>query len=237
MKRLISSTPKVALISDLHIDSWEAQDITEFLEKLNSLDVDLIVSAGDTSNSWLLTNWFLREIQKPFFGIKGNHDYYGQKLEFCGHRTDDGKIVATTLWTSLKDQAVAQAFMTYLNDGKNIIGVTSQDVHRIHEISVVYLKQWMNSAKLIVTHHGPTRLSIHGKFKAYPDYINGLFANLNREMEDLVLDCPAPLWYHGHTHEEIDYTLEGTRVVCHPLGYKGERYKRMIDYEPLVITL
>jgi Icc-related predicted phosphoesterase len=30
---------------------------------------------------------------------------------------------------------------------------------------------------------------------------------------------PVALWIHGHTHESMDYTLAGTRVVCNPRGY------------------
>ena len=27
------------------------------------------------------------------------------------------------------------------------------------------------------------------------------------------------LWMHGHTHEDFDYVLGETRVVCNPRGY------------------
>jgi len=27
------------------------------------------------------------------------------------------------------------------------------------------------------------------------------------------------LWTHGHTHEEFDYMVGTTRVVCNPRGY------------------
>jgi pyruvate carboxylase len=30
---------------------------------------------------------------------------------------------------------------------------------------------------------------------------------------------PVKLWIHGHTHESMDYELNGTRVVCNPRGY------------------
>ena len=33
----------------------------------------------------------------------------------------------------------------------------------------------------------------------------------------------AGLWIHGHTHTLFDYCVRGTRVVCNPRGYPGER--------------
>jgi len=27
------------------------------------------------------------------------------------------------------------------------------------------------------------------------------------------------LWLHGHTHNNFDYNVNGTRVVCNPMGY------------------
>jgi hypothetical protein len=32
------------------------------------------------------------------------------------------------------------------------------------------------------------------------------------------------LWTHGHTHEDFDYMVGETRIVCNPRGY--------IKYEP-----
>ena len=31
------------------------------------------------------------------------------------------------------------------------------------------------------------------------------------------------LWVHGHTHDEFDYKIGITRVVCNPRGYPKEK--------------
>jgi hypothetical protein len=30
------------------------------------------------------------------------------------------------------------------------------------------------------------------------------------------------LWCHGHMHENCDYMLNGTRIICNPRGYYTE---------------
>jgi hypothetical protein len=42
------------------------------------------------------------------------------------------------------------------------------------------------------------------------------------DLSEFILDRPAiKLWTHGHTHEEFDYMIGDTRVVCNPRGYIG----------------
>jgi len=39
-------------------------------------------------------------------------------------------------------------------------------------------------------------------------------------LDQFILDRPGiKLWTHGHTHEDFDYMLGSTRVVCNPRGY------------------
>lgn len=48
------------------------------------------------------------------------------------------------------------------------------------------------------------------------------------DLIDFILDRPQiKLWTHGHTHEQFDYMLGTTRVVCNPRGYDG--YEDMAD--------
>ena len=45
-----------------------------------------------------------------------------------------------------------------------------------------------------------------------------IFSNL----DNFILDNPQiKLWTHGHTHEDFDYRIGSTRVVCNPRGYDG----------------
>lgn len=66
---------------------------------------------------------------------------------------------------------------------------------------------------VVVTHHLPHRRSINPMFDHHP--LNPAFAS---HMPDLVC-APVDLWIHGHTHCSVDYTTDGTRVLCNPRGY------------------
>lgn len=68
---------------------------------------------------------------------------------------------------------------------------------------------------VIVTHHCPNQQSIPPQFrtgdasKFSPVYASDL----------RYLGGRAALWIHGHVHESCDYDMQGTRVVCNPMGY------------------
>jgi len=71
---------------------------------------------------------------------------------------------------------------------------------------------------VVVGHHSPSKFSTHPKYKdekvtngAYSSDLNEFILN-NRQIK---------LWTHGHTHEEFDYMIGTTRVVCNPRGYDG----------------
>lgn len=68
---------------------------------------------------------------------------------------------------------------------------------------------------VVVTHHCPDIRSIPPQFrmgdasKFSPAYASDLTH----------LGGQAALWIHGHVHESCDYDMQGTRVVCNPMGY------------------
>lgn len=67
---------------------------------------------------------------------------------------------------------------------------------------------------VVITHHAPSRKSIHPRFADSP--LNACFVS---DAEHLIDGSRARLWIHGHTHDSFDYVLNGTRVVCNPRGY------------------
>lgn len=67
---------------------------------------------------------------------------------------------------------------------------------------------------VVVTHHAPSRRSIHPRFVG--SLLNACFIS---DAEHLVDGDRAQWWIHGHTHDSFDYVLNGTRVVCNPRGY------------------
>lgn len=71
---------------------------------------------------------------------------------------------------------------------------------------------WVNT--VVVTHHLPHPSSVSPRFKGGP--LSPAFAS---DLSELVENCGAALWVHGHTHDSFDYQAGSTRIVCNPKGY------------------
>jgi len=67
---------------------------------------------------------------------------------------------------------------------------------------------------VVITHHAPSRHSIHPRFAA--SLLNACFVS---DAAHLLHADRVSLWIHGHTHDSFDYCVNGTRVICNPRGY------------------
>lgn len=71
---------------------------------------------------------------------------------------------------------------------------------------------------IVVGHHSPSKLSTHPKYKN-EKVMNGAYSS---DLNEFILNNrQIKLWTHGHTHEEFDYMIGTTRIVCNPRGYHG----------------
>jgi hypothetical protein len=97
---------------------------------------------------------------------------------------------------------------------------TPEDAVEDHKQMLGYLKVMLEGKHdqkfVVVGHHAPSKLSTH------PRYADELIMNggYSSDLSEFILDHPQiKLWTHGHTHEEFDYMIGTTRVVCNPRGY------------------
>jgi Icc-related predicted phosphoesterase len=69
---------------------------------------------------------------------------------------------------------------------------------------------------VVVGHHSPSKQSTKPQYEN--DYhLNGGYSS---DLEKFIIDHPQiKLWTHGHTHDEFDYMVGGTRIFCNPRGY------------------
>jgi Icc-related predicted phosphoesterase len=75
---------------------------------------------------------------------------------------------------------------------------------------------------VVVGHHAPSRLSTHPRY-ANETIMNGGYSS---SLDEFIEDHPQiKLWTHGHTHEDFDYMIGETRVVCNPRGYKNHEHR------------
>lgn len=98
--------------------------------------------------------------------------------------------------------------------------LTPEDVIVDHKamlklIDETYTATPLDKTIVVVGHHAPSKSSEHARFKDDP--MNGGF---NSSLDDFITSHPRiKMWTHGHTHDEYDYMLGQTRVICNPRGY------------------
>lgn len=230
----------IGIISDLHLDNWKKP----FDFHPNDYpSVDIWINAGDTSSNKLTRDSFDSLFKdKTYLRILGNHDYYGMDMEtsmdynyampdhFCAKLiVDDIKIAGATLWTDLSNPIDWLNYKTGLIDCSHIKNWRQEIYYDHHEFQLDFL---LNSeADIIVSHHAPSYQSVGPRYKGDP--YNPCFAT---ELSGKILSMKKPpkLWIHGHMHNESDYMIDTTRVICHPRGYPGEINR---EYKPLFLKV
>jgi Icc-related predicted phosphoesterase len=71
---------------------------------------------------------------------------------------------------------------------------------------------------VVCGHHAPSKASTHPRYKTEV-LMNGAYST---NLDNFILDRrQIKLWTHGHTHEDFDYMIGTTRIVCNPRGYDG----------------
>ena len=71
---------------------------------------------------------------------------------------------------------------------------------------------------VVVGHHAPSKASTHPRYQ-HDTLMNGGYST---DLNEFILAHPQiKLWTHGHTHEDFDYMIGSTRIVCNPRGYDG----------------
>ena len=89
------------------------------------------------------------------------------------------------------------------------------------------LAQPHDGPTVVITHHAPSRASIHPRFAGSP--VNACFVS---DAQALLGADRVQLWVHGHTHDSFDYRLDGTRVVCNPRGYARDGINENPQFDP-----
>lgn len=76
------------------------------------------------------------------------------------------------------------------------------------------LKENTDKQVVVMTHFLPSFLSVNPAFAG--ETTNFVFAT---ELDFLMEQYKIDFWFHGHTHNSLDYWIEKTHVICNPRGY------------------
>lgn len=159
-------------------------------------------------------------------------------------KLDDVTFIGGTLWTDMnkEDPLTLYNIKSMMNDfrcvqnSNRVVNFKDQD-RKFHtrvaklspEDAVEDHKQMLGFIQTIIQdnhnkkfvvcgHHAPSRLSTHPRYQN-DTLMNGGYSS---SLDEYILDHPQiKLWTHGHTHEDFDYMIGSTRIVCNPRGYIG----------------
>jgi Icc-related predicted phosphoesterase len=99
---------------------------------------------------------------------------------------------------------------------------TPEDAVEDHKEMLSYIRMMVegkwDQKFVVVGHHAPSKQSTHPRYQK-EEIMNGGYST---ELSEFIMDHPQiKLWTHGHTHEDFDYMIGSTRIVCNPRGYDG----------------
>jgi hypothetical protein len=198
--------------------------------------------------------------------VAGNHEFYNGKWpagidylrEECAKfpnvyfmenncRTiGDFTFIGSTLWTDMNrgDPITLYHVAGMMNDYRIIRNsdhgfrrLTPEDTALRHRDSVGYIRQIIegkfDQKFVVVGHMSPSKQSTHPRY-ADDTLMNGGYSS---DLDDFILDHPQiKLWTHGHTHEDFDYMVGSTRIVCNPRGYIN--YEERADrWQPKLVEI
>ena len=220
-ERLISP----AVDADILVLAGDIANGTEAIELFENWPVPVLYLAGNHEfygRSMEQTRSDLRRAAAGTHVTFMDHDV----VDFGGVR-----FLGTTLWTDYRlelnrtQRQLMETAELSINDHSQIrFGAgrfTAQQALSEHELSRAWLEQELakkpyEGKTVVVTHHGPHRLSVHPRYVGVA--INAAFVS---DLSELL--PKADLWIHGHVHDSFDYSVLGCRVVANPAGYARNR--------------
>ena len=155
-------------------------------------DIDGWTFIGGT----LWTDFNGADLQTMQHASWGMNDYHGIRNSNSGHASGIWKLIPEH---TLRDHYAMRDYIRVVLDNRRDQGLRDRRV-------------------VVVGHHAPSRASTHPRYR-HDILMNGCYST---PMDEFILTHPEiVLWTHGHTHEDFDYMIGSTRVVCNPRGYIG----------------
>ena len=155
-------------------------------------------------------------------------------------------FLGATLWTDMNkgDEITLWQMKSMMNDYRQITANTNGNYFRLqpertmtdHYKTMEYFKTVIANRRaegnggpvVVVTHHAPSKMSTKPRYQN-DTIMNGAYSS---DLSEFLLDHPEmKVWTHGHTHDNFDYMIGSTRIICNPRGYKGYE-QQAEDFDP-----
>jgi len=157
------------------------------------------------------------------------HFYFLENARFI---TENVRFLGCTLWTDFllfgpeKKEISGRAAEKNLADFSQILisgnssarKIRFADFIRFNTESLAFLKKELsrpyNGKTVLLSHHAPLPESVPEKFKNH--LLSAAFAS---DLRELIKQYRPQVWIHGHTHYNVDYVYDKTRIVSNQRGY------------------
>jgi len=211
--------------------SLRARRYYDFIERCCKRFPHVVLITGNHEHyhgDFAETHWILRKVFADFTNL------YILDKQFT--IIDNVVFFGGTLWTDMNgsDPHTMLTNRGLMND-YNCIKNTSQEGMKVfmpqdsvddHKKFLTELEKVLDvyptQTTVVVGHHAPSKASTHPRYKTETT-MNGAYSS---NLDNFILDNrQIKLWTHGHTHEDFDYRIGTTRVVCNPRGYDGYEAK------------
>jgi len=230
----------ILIYSDLHVESDNFQPPTK--------NVDTVVLAGDIGEGFKGLSWAAKHFpETPVVYVPGNEEFYYHDLEMIDelkarapsnihvlHNNiaiiNGVRFLGSILWTDFELNGANFKFksMRAAHDRMSDFRAIKYEGWPFEpEASLLLHRQsrdWLTRAleipydghTIVVTHHAPSKQSTHPRYEN--NILNPAFAS---NLESLMDQKRVQYWIHGHTHDNFDYEVNGTRVLCNSRGYRS----------------
>lgn len=141
---------------------------------------------------------------------------------------DEFAFIGATLWTDVHNRS--ESAMHTIKNGLNDYHVIRVNYYKdlepldtaiIHDRHREFIFDNVKKAKdegaskvIVISHHAPSYLSIHPKWAGHS--LNAAFSS---DLFDRIKEDGPDIWFHGHMHDNFDYEIGSTRIICNPRGY------------------
>jgi predicted phosphohydrolase len=225
------------ILSDLHLDLLEPNEINQFFEDLtlhSKADIALIPGDLAQANDSRYGNWLERltyEYRSIYLNA-GNHEFWHSSLPKTNKRLrslcnkhyinfvepgkvfqiGEYKIMGGTLWYNDPMQ-----YPWWIDHRQIECG--AYDIAQAHQEFIDKVLPAIDSKTIVMSHHFPTS-----------EFIDPLYAGMETNiyfcayLDNKIIQSPC-LWTFGHTHMPMDaHSQLGFRGYCNPLGYNREGF-------------
>lgn len=217
------------------------------------------IHVGTKAQPWLE---IMCERYKAVVYILGNHEFYHHEfhkvrkewknwampdnfhfLDNGVTHIDDVRIIGATMWTLVRDplarwrgqQGMNDYHVIKINEHGNYRRLNVGDTDRANQRTMYFLKEELrkdwNGKTIVMTHHLPHELCVAPQFKGH-----GLNEFYLCDCDEIIRENNIDVWCHGHTHDNVDVEVHGTRILCNPMGYHGVQLNQDFN-EGLVFEL